>query len=68
MTIKEFVSRLFDYRIPNGDAGWDDMASALGRNGQWSITGSPNKFQTIILELVKRVEKLEADASLQSTK
>lgn len=59
MTIKEFVSQLFGYRIKNDDAGWDDFAKNLEKNGTWSITGSPRKFQDIIIELMKRIERLE---------
>ena len=59
MSIRDFVSDLFHYRTPHGDTGWDEMASVLGRTGQWSITGSPKKFQDMILDLMKRVERLE---------
>lgn len=66
MSIKEWVSQLFNYRIPHGDKGWDEAAFTLGKTGQWSITGSPTKFQDMILELLKRVEKLEERAPIQS--
>mgnify|MGYP007070561488 CR=1 FL=1 len=59
MTIRQFCSQLFDYRIKDGESGWDEAAQQLSRNGTWSITGSPKKFQEIIIELCKRIEKLE---------
>lgn len=59
MTLKDFVSNLFEYRVKNGEEGWDEFSENLSKNGTWSISGSPKKFQTLILELIKRVEKLE---------
>ena len=59
MTIKEYISNLFNYRIKDSDSGWDEAANILEKNGTWSITGSPRKFQSIIIELCKRIEKLE---------
>lgn len=59
MTLREFVSNLFHFRMKNGESGWDDMARELGKNGTFSITGSPHKFQQIFIELCKRVDKLE---------
>jgi len=59
MTIRQFVSQLYGYRIKDGEQGWDEMTQQLSTNGTFSITGSPKKFQDIIIELCKRVEALE---------
>jgi hypothetical protein len=66
MRIKEFVSQLFDYRIKNGQEGWDEFTKALSRNGTWSIAGSPAKFQAMILEMLKRIEILEEEHAKRS--
>ena len=59
MTLKEVISQLFDYRIKEGDGGWDEAERILGKSGLWSISASPRKFEKIVMELIKRVEKLE---------
>lgn len=59
MKLKDRISDIFGYRIKNGESGWDEMAEALSKNGTFSITGSPKKFEKILIELLKRVEKLE---------
>jgi hypothetical protein len=62
MTLKQFMSEVFDYRIKDGDSGYDEMAQQLSNMGQWSITASPKKFEKVLLELCKRVSRLEEDA------
>ena len=59
MKLKDYISNLFNFRVKNGPEGWDDLANQLGPSGVWSISGSPRKFQDIILEILKRVEALE---------
>lgn len=62
MTIREYVSHLFSYRIKDGPHGWEEFTRNLERNGTWSITGSGRKFQDMIIEIMKRIEKLEYEA------
>ena len=59
MTLRDYVSNLFHYRMTTSESKWDMFAHDLEKSGLWSITASPRKFQDIILELCKRVEKLE---------
>lgn len=66
MTLKQAISQLFDYRIKESDAGWDEAARVLGNQGQWSLSASPKKFENIIMELIKRVEKLEEHGDTRS--
>lgn len=66
MTLKDKVSEIFSYRIKNGESGWDEMAESLSKNGTFSITGSPKKFEKILIELLKRVEKLENERSVKT--
>ena len=69
-TLRDFVSGLFHYRMTTSESKWDMFAHDLEKSGLWSITASPRKFQDIILELCKRVEKLEehgTDTIVQST-
>lgn len=61
MTLKQYVSHLFNYRIKDGVGGWDDFTTNMEKSGAWSMTGSPRKFQAIIVELLKRVEELEKE-------
>lgn len=67
MTLKEAISNIFDFRIKDGDAGWDEAAQLLSKTGQWSLSGSPRKFEKIILELCKRVERLEHDRGTKTS-
>ncbi|MEK7106548.1 MAG: hypothetical protein AAB895_04320 [Patescibacteria group bacterium] len=67
MKLRDVVSNLFQYKIKHGYQGWDEMANSLSKSGVWSITGSPRKFQDIIVELLKRVERLEHDAGYDTT-
>jgi hypothetical protein len=60
VTIRQFVSNLFQFRIKEGEQGWEEASQLLGKTGQWSLTGSPKKFEEIIIELCKRIERLEA--------
>lgn len=61
MTLKQHVSQLFGYRIKEGVTGWDEFVQMLAKNGIWSITASPKKFEQLILEMCKRIESLEAN-------
>jgi hypothetical protein len=68
MTLKEYISSIFDYRIKDGDGGWDEAVQMLAKTGLWSISGSPRKFEKIILELCKRIERLEHERGTDGTK
>ena len=71
MTLRDYVSNLFHYRMTTSESKWDMFAHDLEKSGLWSITASPRKFQEIVLELCKRVEKLEehgTDTTIQSEK
>jgi hypothetical protein len=65
-TLRDFVSNLFHYRMTTGETKWDMFSHDLEKSGLWSITASPRKFQDIILELCKRIEKLEEHEAVQS--
>ena len=67
MTLRDFVSTLFDYRIKHTETAWEEASQALARSGLWSLSGSPSKFEKIIVELCKRVEKLEDIYAERST-
>lgn len=56
MKLREFVSQLFGYRIHNSPTAWDDAYRILSKNGTWA---SAKKQEELILELIKRIEKLE---------
>lgn len=62
MTLREAASQIFNYRIKEGDLGWDEMVQELSKMGTFSLSASPKKFEKLILELCKRVEKLEDHA------
>lgn len=59
MTLKQFASDIFGYRIKEGETGWDEAAQMLSKTGTWSITASPRKFEKLVLEMCKRIEALE---------
>jgi hypothetical protein len=65
MTLRDFVSNLFHYRMKTVDTKWEDFAHDLEKSGLWSLSGSPHKFEAIIIELCKRVEKLEEREIIQ---
>lgn len=65
MTIRQYVSQLFGYRIKDGIGGWDDFTTNLEKTGTWSLTGSPRKFQSMIIEIMKRIERLEYERDVK---
>lgn len=64
MTLKEWVSQLFNIRIND----WDNGVKILRQYGQWSMSGAPRKFEDMFLELMKRVEVLEEHAERSSAR
>jgi len=60
-TLRDYISELFHYRMTTGENRWEMFANDLRKSGQWSITASPSKFESIIVDLCKRVEKLEQE-------
>jgi len=64
MTLRDYFSDLFGYRMKNGEGGWEEATQALSRSGKYSITSSPTKFEKLIIDLCKRVEKIENESNL----
>ena len=64
MNLRDYFSTLFGYRMKNGEDGWEEAIQSLARSGKFSITSSPTKFEKLIIDLCKRVEKLENETTV----